>query len=60
VRSAAHDECVKTADARSAGSAAISSRRLFEPGFELAEALLVRGDVVDGLTDGRDLLRVLV
>src|SRR6476661_5242442 len=52
VRSAAHDEWVKTAPARSGGSASISSLRVL--------VLLVGGDVVDGLTDGRDLLRVLV
>src|SRR4051794_23561588 len=52
VRSPAHDECVKTALARSGGSASISSRRL--------ASLLVRGDVVDGLPDGRDLLGILI
>src|SRR5438067_1833834 len=52
VRSAAHDACVKTAAARSGGSSSTSSRSVFD--------LLVRGDVVDGLPDGRDLLGILV
>src|SRR5689334_16096533 len=54
VRSAAHDACVKTAAARSGESRSISSRSAAGP------SLLVRRDVVDGLPDGRDLLRVLV
>src|SRR5579872_6196757 len=52
VRSAAHDVCVKTAAARSGGSAAIRSPS--------ARGLLMRRDVVDCLPDGRDLLGVLV
>ena len=54
MRSAAHDECVKTAAVRSAGSSSISSPSVF------AGAFLVGRDVVDGLPDGRDLLGVLV
>src|SRR4029077_1476245 len=52
LRSAAHEVCVKTAAARSGGSASISSLSRV--------VLLVRGDVVDCLADGRDLLRILV
>src|SRR5215210_6590725 len=56
-RSGAQEECVKTGSARSRGSASISCRSwVTEP----SSALLVRGDVVDGLPDGLDLLRVLV
>src|SRR3989454_2939448 len=51
-RSGAHEECVKTFSSRSSGSASI--RRSRRP------RLLVRGDVVDSLTDRLDLLRVLV
>src|SRR4051794_26418199 len=50
-RSGAQDVCVKTCSSRSAGSSSIRLSRV---------ALLVRGDVVDGLTDGRDLLCVIV
>src|SRR5689334_21876291 len=51
-RSGAHDVCVKTLSSRSAGSPSIRrSNRL---------RLLVRGDVVDSLTDRLDLLGVLV
>src|SRR5438105_3868712 len=50
-RSLAHDVCVKTGSASSGGSPSISCAR---------SPLLVGGDVVDGLADGLDLLRVLV
>src|SRR5580765_6335293 len=50
-RSGAHDVCVKTFSSRSAGRSSIRLWRL---------VLLVRRDVVDGLTHGLDLLRVLV
>src|SRR4029078_8743874 len=51
-RSGAQEECVKTFSSRSSGSASI--RRSRRP------RLLVRGDVVDSLTDRLDLLSVLV
>src|SRR5919202_3554133 len=51
-RSGAHDACVKTCSTRSRGRSSISRSSSPE--------LLVRGDVVDGLTDGLDLLSVVV
>src|SRR5919199_4778901 len=49
-RSGAHDECVNTFSSRSSGSSSMRPAR----------SLLVRGDVVDSLTDRLDLLGVLV
>src|SRR5918993_4823815 len=57
-RSGAQEVCVKTCSSRSRGSASI--RRPSALGSPVGIALLVRGDVVDGLSDGRDLLSVLV
>src|SRR5918994_4421475 len=58
-RSGAHEVCVSTCSRRSRGSCSIrrASRRESPVG---AVALLVRGDVVDGLPHGRDLLGVIV
>src|SRR5919201_710671 len=55
-RSGAHEECVKTGSSRSTGSA--SSRRWSSTCG--SSSLLMRGDVVDRLANGLDLLRVLV
>jgi glycerol-3-phosphate acyltransferase PlsX len=54
LRSVAQLECVKTEAAPLGGSASISSPRVF------CLPLLVRGDVVDCLSDRRDLLGVIV
>src|SRR5438270_9633688 len=56
-RSGAHDECVKTGSRRSAGRA--SSRRSSLVRVS-SPWLLVRGDVVDRLANGLDLLGILV
>src|SRR5215211_6914387 len=57
-RSGAQEVCVKTCSIRSRGRASI--RRPSSAGSPVGAVLLVRGDVVDGLPDGGDLLRVLV
>src|SRR3712207_6692432 len=58
-RLSAHEVCVKTCAARSSGS---DSMRAISSAWSAAPAasLLMGGDVVDGLPDGLDSLRVLV
>src|SRR5919199_3317919 len=57
-RCSAHDVCVKTCASRSGGSDSTSATRSRRGRSSFA--LLVRRDVVDSLTDGLDLLGVLV
>src|SRR6476659_4388820 len=57
-RSGAHEVCVNTWSRCSGGRASI--RRASAPPFPVRSRLLVRDDVVDGLADGRDLLRIVV
>src|SRR5207247_1047217 len=57
-RSGAHELCVKTFSNRSSGSFPMSF--VSSPGRPAGARLLVRRDVVDSLSDGLDLLRILV